>query len=149
MTGNINAQNHYAMKAPPEPILGVWVAENGNMSYEVEFIKETIYFEGHNSYLDYILGKIIYKTNGDIVRKTEYDKLNSIIYGYMESDLTCDFMFKDSERMVRWRFEFIIDENDPSKAVWKWGLGQGLAGSGWNKENKPDIPDNLTFRKVK
>ena len=142
-------EKYRAMPVPPEPLLGTWIAEDGNKSYEMTLIQETLYFPETDHYTEYILGKLIYRENGKIVRETEYDRLNSIIYGRIREPNKVYFMFQDSERMVRWRFEFIIDENDPSKAVWKWGLGQGLMGSGWNKENEPDIPDNLTFRKVK
>ena len=137
------------MKVPADPVLGTWIAEDGNKSYEMQLIKEDLYFKENNTIVEYILGKLTYREDEKIIRETQIDELNSIIFGRVQESDAFVFMFKDSERMVRWRFEFIIDENDPSKAVWKWGLGQGLMGSGWNKENKPDIPDELIFTKIK
>jgi len=151
ISNQLSGQEKYnAMKVPADPVLGTWIAEEGNSSYEIQLIKEALYFEESDSTIEYILGKLIYRENGKIVRETEYDRLNSIIYGRIREVNKIMFMFKDNARKVWYQLYFTIDEANPDKALWKFGLKEGgWLMADWNKENEPDIPDNLTFRKVK
>jgi len=145
-TGNLSAQNYTPLKYSPELLLGKWTATSGNMTYEVEFTTQILTY---NRSTEYILGKITFKNNNTTIRKTQYNRLSSIIYGGMESPKKADLDFCDEERLVWWKFDFIIDENDSNQAVWKFiRADEGLPGMRWNKENLPDIPDNLVFRKV-
>jgi len=149
VTNVLAAQDYRELKHSPELLLGKWRATIGNMTYEVEFTTEILSDKKNNKY-EYILGKIIYKNHNAIIKRTEYDDVNSIIYGRgMRSLLKANLEFCDNNRLVWWSFEFTIDENDNTKAVWTFLKPyEDWMEMGWNAENRPDIPDGLTFHKV-
>ncbi len=146
----LNGQQRTSLKASSNNYLGTWVAKDGNKSYTLEFIKEDLYFKENNTIVEYILGKITYQEKGIIVKESKYDRLNSIIYGHVSDDNNMALIFRDEGRKVWQSFTFAIDDNEPTKAVWKFGDKKGgWLKAGWNEENEPDIPDGLTFTKIK
>ncbi len=147
-TNILVAQNYCELKYSPELLLGKWKATSGDMTYEVEFISEVI-SNKKNDQMEFVLGRITYKRDSVIIKKTEYNKLKSAIYGNMKSSKKGDMEFSDEELLGWWYFEFIIDDNNNNKAVWKFlRPHDDWMEMGWNEENLPDIPDNLVFRKM-
>jgi len=145
---NLNAQRYYPLKYSPDLLLGKWKAIDGNMTYEVELTFK-ILTDKSNDQLESILGKITYLENGRVIKKTEYNDAQSIIYGGMRLPKHAALTFFDLDRLVWWEFDFFIDDNDSNKAVWKFTKAKDdWLRMGWNEENRPDIPDGLTFHKV-
>jgi len=147
---NLNAQRYYPLKYSPDLLLGKWKAIDGNMTYEVEFTTKDLTFDNNQIEKKFILGKITYLENGRVIKKTEYKDTQSIIYGSgMKSPKHIGLNFSEQNLLVWWKFDFIIDDRDSNKAVWKFTKAEDdWLQMGWNEENRPDIPDGLTFHKV-
>ena len=135
----------------PEFILGKWIAEDGNMSYKLEFIKDTIRFDNmiddEYHFSEYILGKITYLKNGEIIRETSFDGLNSVLRSRLRDSYDAYLNYEDKEQMVWYGAKFTIDKNNTIIAQWKLGAPQNDFYGNWNIY-KPDIPKELTFTKI-
>ncbi|MCC8034875.1 MAG: hypothetical protein LIO77_02940 [Rikenellaceae bacterium] len=128
---------------------GRWIAQKDNLSWEIEFVRRKVNYSTNvepDFTIDGLWGGIKYKNNGQIIRESGIDSDDVRIQDYKaESPYSIYFHISDCERLVRGGFDFIIDQNDPKKAVLKFGPKRPLMG--WNEDDY-DIPDGMTWTKV-
>lgn len=149
---SINAVQAQVIKAPKVMsaaiIEGNWVAEDGDMTYEITFVSERVYSEPRKDYMYKIYGKITYRRNGEIIRDTELNGNKSFLRSsmYDEKRLTT-IRLRDNERKIWGEAFFEIDEHDPKTARWTLrydpvGKHYGYMGTEF------DIPKELIFHKI-
>ncbi len=154
-----NGNPDFSFKHDPSLFVGTWEASQGDNSYTLIISKYK--FEVNQElglYADILVGELIYKTNGEVVRHIKPDghkAMFSIFGSNIRSTHLANFVLDDLDRRVRGEGEFSVDKNDLLKAQWKLKkypenkirAGLGSMNRDLNKKDF-DIPMNLQWRKV-
>lgn len=130
---------------------GTWVATSGNKSYEITFVKGTIYEKDMKITLESIFGSIKYLENNKVIKSTDINSLESIRLQVFHKDEGLKFEVRyneiDDNKVIHGKAYFDIS-TDGKTAHWYSLYKTRL----WDIEKyKPkedfDIPKELVFTK--
>ncbi|MDH6341308.1 hypothetical protein M2134_000160 [Parabacteroides sp. PM6-13] len=134
---------------PTEQFEGEWVATVGEYSYELTIVKKMVYMELFKVDVESLMGSMIWKKNGHVIRSTEIDGVKALLVDKgLPSVKEARFSFKDSEKEIAGNVDFIIDADNANLARWTLIIDRQVNMIlGW-KTVEFDIPKELTFEKV-
>ena len=142
-----DAQPQLTFRFDPNPFIGKWEATSRNMSFELIIRPDKIYYDQFKDYSDILLGEMIYKIDGTIIRHIKTDGIKSIFTGSTWDPITVNFLFTDDERKIGGSGELVIDKDNPKRATWKLRKREMWVYPDWNKVDF-DIPAELEWTKI-
>ncbi|HML64856.1 MAG TPA: hypothetical protein PKC55_08525 [Dysgonomonas sp.] len=126
---------------------GTWVATSGNKSYEIAFVKGTIYEKDMKITLESIFGSIKYLENNKVIKTTDINDLKSIALAVFSRDddrkFEISYSEKDNNAVIYGKVYFDISA-DGKTAHWYMLRKNPILES--TKDNF-DIPKELVFTK--
>ncbi|MCC8035855.1 MAG: hypothetical protein LIO77_08005 [Rikenellaceae bacterium] len=131
---------------------GTWRAQQGNNQYEIVIKRDFMIIEGGEivqpGKREYVWGKVIYFENGEKVRETADNVDEAVIRSGWDYDpFEINFIYRDLDGRFERDLDFIIDENDPKKAVLRFdSIKSYQKRPGWNQTDP--FPDGMTWTKV-
>lgn len=141
------SQEVYKKHYDTKHLEGTWVATAGNKSYEITFVKGTIYERDLKMTLESIFGSINYLENNEIIKRTDINSLESVrLMVFQRSDgleYEVHYSEKDNKQEIFGKVNFDISA-DGKTAHWYGLRKRPLLRS--TKETF-DIPKELTFTK--
>ncbi|MCD8072244.1 MAG: hypothetical protein LUE10_03555, partial [Alistipes sp.] len=132
---------------------GTWIAHNGNSTYEMTLKRDMLKIpEGENmvpGYRETVWGKIKYFENGNLIRETPDNGFDAVVnFVSYQDPFHILFRFVEKVSSVQIYFDFVIDEHNSKKAVWKFEPENTRKRRGGRFNAEPDIPDGMTWTKV-
>ena len=140
---------NYSFSQTSSLIVGNWIATVGNKTYEMTLVSQPL--KVGTSYVNSILGRIVYKENGNITRMTSIDGTNSFLAGLNTLDDNIVIVINDIQLDVYATVEFTVlsDENTATWDNFKYSDRLMV------RDNKifyltteTDLPKTMTFHRV-
>lgn len=130
---------------------GTWVATSGNKSYEITFVKGTIYEKNMNITMEAVFGSINYLENNNLIKSADIKGLvyNPLTVFYSGEGLKFNIRYCEIENGKRINGQVKFDINLDGKTAHWYSLYKTRL---WDTEKyKPkedfDIPKELVFTK--
>ncbi|WP_296950059.1 DUF6705 family protein [uncultured Dysgonomonas sp.] len=124
---------------------GTWVATSGNKSYEITFVKGTIYEKDMKITLESIFGSIKYLENNKVIKSTDINSLESIQLQVFHKDEGLKFEVRynetDDNKVIHGKTYFDISTDGKTA---HWYMLRKISGLNSTKDNF-DIPKELIF----
>lgn len=145
----IFAQKVYKSDYDTKMLEGTWVATSGNKSYEITFVKGTIYERDMKITMEGVFGSIAYLENNKMIRSADIKGLgsNPLTVFYRGEDRKFNIRYSEFEDGKRINGNVRFDINPDGKTAHWYNLYKTrLWGQEISKETF-DIPKELTFTK--
>jgi hypothetical protein len=145
----IFSQKDSKLSNEEKEILGVWEAASENKSYEITFVKGSVYSKDLKTTMEVVFGSVKYLERGKIIKSADIKDFGSVPiivhYGNGNREFNIHYTEFENEKIISGRARFDIN-TDGKTAHWH-SLYQVTIWEPHVPKETFDIPKELTFTK--